>query len=159
MYGKNRSHGKKHARNRTFPWIWRSVQWNQHLRNEAGEDTHTLTLSHCAPSQAVLTSLWTSEVTRGECSDNRMNLCGENDQRPQSVSNPQQKQQQPCGYHHSQTCCFTHTHTWTPLIPAQQRALLEHLLISKVNVVYGGLYLNHVWFVLVSVARDAPPPW
>ena len=56
-----------------------------------------------------------------------------------------------------------HTHawqdTWTPLIPAQQRALLEHQIILKVNVVYVGLYMNHAWFVLVSVARDAPPPW
>lgn len=120
MYGRSRRHGKKRARYRTFPWIWRSVQWNQHLRNEAGEeDTHTLALSHCAPSQAVLTSLWTYEVTRGECSDNRMNLCGENDQRPRSVSNPQQ-QQQPCGYMQTTTVkhVVSHTHLVGHLDPA-----------------------------------------
>lgn len=71
-------------------------EWNTHTE-ERGINTwetrleriHThLTPSHCDPSQAVFSSLWTSKVTRSKCSHNGRNECRQNDQQLQCVSNP-----------------------------------------------------------------------
>lgn len=80
--------------------------WNQHLR----EDTRSLTRSRCAPSQVSSDSLWTSKVPRGECSDNRVNLCGENDQRPLCVANPISSSLDTCKQPKSNM--LFHTHSW-----------------------------------------------